>query len=140
MRWAAAASQHGQGTPGRHLDRTLMALADPTRRGVIELLRQEPRKASDLAEALSMTRPAMSRHLRLLRKTGLVTERELESDARVRMYRLERAPFLELRGWLDEVEGFWAEQLDAFKAHVERAPQPRRGRSAAVTRSKRRRS
>ena len=122
------------------MDRTLMALADPTRRGVIELLRQEPRKASDLADALSMTRPAMSRHLRLLRKTGLVTERELESDARVRMYRLERAPFLELRGWLDEVEGFWADQLDAFKAHVERAPQPRRGRTTAVTPSKRRRS
>jgi DNA-binding transcriptional ArsR family regulator len=139
MRWAAAASQHGKDTPGRHLDRTLMALADPTRRGVIELLRQEPRKASELADALSMTRPAMSRHLRLLRKTGLVTERELESDARVRMYRLERAPFLELRGWLDEVEGFWADQLAAFKVHVERAPQPGR-RTAPVTRSKRRRT
>jgi len=102
------------------LDRTLMALADPTRRGVIELLRQAPRKASDLAEALAMTRPAMSRHLRVLRKTGLVSESEPEHDARVRVYRLERTPFTELRGWLEEVEGFWADQLSAFKAHAER--------------------
>ena len=97
-----------------------MALADPTRRGVIELLRQEPRKASDLAETLAMTRPAMSRHLRILRKTGLVTESEPEHDARVRVYRLEREPFAELRGWLEEVEGFWADQLRAFQAHAER--------------------
>src|SRR5262245_41902009 len=103
-----------------------MALADPTRRGVIELLRQEPRKASDLAAALAMTRPAMSRHLRVLRKTGLVTESEPEHDARVRVYRLERAPFTQLRGWLEEVEAFWADQLEAFQAYAERA-QPRVG-------------
>jgi DNA-binding transcriptional ArsR family regulator len=108
------------------LDRTLLALADPTRRGVIELLRKKPRKASDLADELAMTRPAMSRHLRLLRKTGLVTESELESDARVRMYRLEREPFSELRGWLEEVEAYWGEQLAAFKLHAERRGKARR--------------
>jgi DNA-binding transcriptional ArsR family regulator len=102
------------------LDQTLLALADPTRRGVIELLRREPRRASDLAEALSMTRPAMSRHLRVLRKPGLVSESEPEHDARVRMYRLEREPFTALRDWLAEVEGFWADQLQAFKAHAEK--------------------
>jgi len=59
-----------------HLDRTLLALADPTRRGVVELLRQRPRRAGELADALSMTPPAMSRHWRLLRKTGLVAESE----------------------------------------------------------------
>jgi len=53
------------------LDRTLFALADPTRRRVIDLLRKKPRKASALADALSITRPAMSRHLRVLRKSGL---------------------------------------------------------------------
>jgi DNA-binding transcriptional ArsR family regulator len=103
-----------------HIDRTLLALADPTRRGVIELLRQEPRRASELAELLSMTRPAMSRHLKLLRKSGLVSESELDHDARVRMYRLERQPFDELRGWLDEVEQYWSEQLTAFKAFAEK--------------------
>jgi DNA-binding transcriptional ArsR family regulator len=108
------------------LDQTFVALADPTRRGVIELLRQAPRRASDLAELLATTRPAMSRHLRVLRKSGLVSESEPEHDARVRVYRLERQPFSELRDWLDEVEAFWADQLQAFKAHAEKRS---RGRS-----------
>jgi DNA-binding transcriptional ArsR family regulator len=102
------------------LDQTLVALADPTRRGVIELLRQEPRRASELAELLRMTRPAMSRHLRILRKSGLVSESEPDHDARVRVYRLERAPFTELQGWLSEVEAFWGDQLQAFKEHAEK--------------------
>jgi DNA-binding transcriptional ArsR family regulator len=102
------------------LDRTLVALADPTRRGVIELLREQPRRAGELAELLAITPPALSRHLRLLRKSGLVSESELDDDARVRMYRLEPAPFAELRGWLDEVEAFWGDQLQAFKAHAEK--------------------
>ncbi|HKO91069.1 MAG TPA: metalloregulator ArsR/SmtB family transcription factor [Polyangiaceae bacterium] len=101
------------------LDRTLSALADPTRRGVIELLRQQPRRAGELAEALSITPPALSRHLRLLRKTGLVAESELEHDARVRVYRLQAAPFVELRGWLEQVAAAWGDQLAAFQAHVE---------------------
>lgn len=102
------------------LDQTLLALADPTRRGVIELLRRQPQRASELAEQLGMSRPAMSRHLKLLRKTGLVSENELEEDARVRMYQLERAPFAELSEWLTEVEAFWGEQLQAFKLHAEK--------------------
>ena len=110
-----------------NLDRTLVALSDPARRGVVDLLRKKPHRASELADALSMTRPAMSRHLRLLRQTGLVSERELPDDARVRMYRLEREPFAELRGWLDEVEAFWADQLAAFKLHAEQRTK-RRGR------------
>jgi DNA-binding transcriptional ArsR family regulator len=109
-----------------HIDRTLLALADPTRRGVIELLRREPRRASELAELLSMTRPAMSRHLKLLRKSGLVSESEPDHDARVRMYRLERQPFDELRSWLDEVELYWSEQLTAFKAFAEKRGKSRR--------------
>ena len=108
------------------IDRTLLALSDPTRRGVIELLRREPRRASELAELLNMTRPAMSRHLRLLRKSGLVSESEPEHDARVRVYRLEREPFTALRGWLDEVEGYWGEQLGAFKAYAEKRAKGRK--------------
>ena len=93
---------------------------------MIDLLRKKPRKASDLADALDMTRPAMSRHLRVLRKTGLVSESELEDDARVRVYRLEREPFHELSGWLTEVEAFWGDQLAAFKAHAEARSKRRR--------------
>jgi DNA-binding MarR family transcriptional regulator len=92
---------------------------------VIDLLRQEPRRASELAEHLNMTRPAMSRHLRVLRKSGLVSESEPEHDARVRVYRLEPAPFGELREWLNEVEAFWGDQLRAFKAHAEKRSRKR---------------
>jgi DNA-binding transcriptional ArsR family regulator len=101
------------------VDRTLIALADPTRRGVIELLRGGPRRAGELASALEMAAPAMTRHLRLLRESGLVTEESHDDDARVRVYTLRRAPFTALRKWLDEVEAFWSFQLDGFAEHAE---------------------
>jgi DNA-binding transcriptional ArsR family regulator len=102
------------------LDRTFAALADPTRRRVVELLRKRPRRAGELAAAFGMSPPAMSRHLRVLRRTSLVEEDSLEEDARVRVYRLRPERFAALRGWLEEVEAFWGEQLGAFKAHAER--------------------
>ncbi len=102
------------------LDQTFVALADPTRRAVIALLREKPLCSSDMADALSTSRPAMSRHLRVLRQAGLVEEESLDQDARVRMYQLRREPFARLRSWLDEVEEFWADQLASFKAHAER--------------------
>jgi len=102
------------------LDRTLAALADPTRRGVVELLRKKPRRAGDLAAALAMSGPAMSRHLRVLRTTGLVEEDHQGDDARVRVYRLRQEPFGALRRWLDEVEAFWTRELQAFKDYAER--------------------
>lgn len=103
------------------LDATFGALADPTRRGVIELLREQPRRASDLADALDASRPAMSRHLRVLRASGLVeTTDDDEGDARERIYQLRKAPFEQLRDWLDQTERFWSVQLESFKAHVER--------------------
>jgi DNA-binding transcriptional ArsR family regulator len=109
------------------LDRTLAALADPTRRRVVELLRREPHRAGELAEAFGMSAPAMSRHLRVLRTRGLVEEtREEGGDARCRVYRLRPEPFRDLASWLAEVESFWTDQLGAFKRHAERAQ--RRGR------------
>lgn len=103
------------------LDATLAALADPTRRRVIDLLRLQPRPAGELAAKFGMSPPAMSRHLRLLRATGLVEEQRANvHDARLRVYRLRRKPFLELQSWLTQVEQFWTEQLDAFKNHTER--------------------
>jgi DNA-binding transcriptional ArsR family regulator len=113
---------------GRHttIDRTLAALADPTRRRVVDLLRKKPHRAGELAAAFDMTPPAMSRHLRVLRKTGLVEEDEVEGDARVRLYRLRPEPFSGLRRWLDEVESFWGDQLASFKAHAEARGKRRR--------------
>jgi DNA-binding transcriptional ArsR family regulator len=107
------------------LDRTFSALADPTRRRVVDLLRKKPRRAGELAAAFGMSPPAMSRHLRVLRKTSLVEEDSLEDDARVRIYRLRPEAFAELRGWLTGVEAFWDGQLDAFKAHAERTRRSR---------------
>lgn len=107
------------------LGRTLTALSDPTRRAVIELLVDKPHRAGELAEALSVSPPALSRQLRVLRASGLVASDLLESDARVRMYQLRPEPFLELRDWLSEVEAYWSDQLHAFKAHAERKPRRR---------------
>ncbi len=102
------------------LDRALTALADPKRRSTVDLLRRRPRRAGELAQALKLSAPAMSRHLRVLRRTGLVEESSLEDDARVRVYRLKREPFDQLTAWLAEVQSFWTAQLDAFKEHAER--------------------
>jgi DNA-binding transcriptional ArsR family regulator len=110
----------------RALDQTFLALGDPARLAVVGLLRKRPLRSSEIATALEISRPTMSRHLQLLRRTGLVEETALDGDARARVYRLRPERFAELRDWLDEVEAFWGEQLQAFKAHAERKPKRRR--------------
>ena len=102
------------------LDDTLAALADPTRRRVVYILRKGPRRAGELAAATGMSGPALSRHLRVLRVNGLVETETEDGDARVRLYRLRQQPFAALQAWLDQVDAFWGEQLGAFKAHAER--------------------
>ena len=109
-----------------NLDRTLLALADPTRRRVIDLLRSKPRRAGDLAAALSVSAPRLSRHLRVLRNSGLIEDSGVEHDARVRVYRLRPERFVIVRAWLEEVEAFWAAELSAFKTHAERTRTRRR--------------
>jgi DNA-binding transcriptional ArsR family regulator len=105
--------------PRAALNRTLAALADPHRRRAIDLLREGPRRAGDLAQAIGLPPPAMSRHLRVLRQSGLVEESHPEFDARVRIYSLRSGAMAALRDWLDETEALWAEQLSSFKKHVE---------------------
>ena len=102
------------------VDRTLAALSDSTRRAVVDLLRKKPHRAGELADALEMSPAALSRHLRVLRKSGLIVDDELEDDARVRLYRLQPGAFASLRDWLGEVEGFWGDQMQSFKQHAER--------------------
>lgn len=102
------------------VDRTLAALADPHRRLAIELLGQRPRRAGELAEALQLPAPAMSRHLRALRQSGLVVETHPPYDARVRIYALKDGAMADLKHWLAETERLWSEQLAAFKTHVEK--------------------
>jgi len=84
------------------LDRTLAALADPNRRRVIALLCERPHRAGELAQAARISFPAMSRHLRMLRRSGLVDEERDAVDARVRLYRLRPEPLEHLRAWLTQ--------------------------------------
>jgi len=113
--------------PKTELDATLSALADRNRRAVIDLLTEQPRRAGEIAASLSLTPPALSRHLRVLRRSGLIREQGVEEDARVRIYHLRKEPFDELRVWLDQVESFWTGELAAFRDHVERSTSRRKG-------------
>jgi DNA-binding transcriptional ArsR family regulator len=106
-------------TSAARLDRTLAALADPHRRRVIELLREGPRRAGEIADALALNPPALSRHLRTLKASGLIEEAHPQSDARVRIYSLRPAPMADLKAWLAETEDLWSAQLAAFKTHIE---------------------
>src|ERR687895_2369802 len=89
------------------------AIADPTRRRVLELVRDEELPAGRLAAEFAISRPAVSRHLRVLREAGLVRERR---DGRLRLYRADPAPLSELREWLD---GYWGGRLEALKRIAE---------------------
>ena len=107
---------------GKRIDDALAALADPARRRAVELLVQKPRHAGELARALRVSPSAMSKHLRILRDRGLVTEAHPAHDARLRIYSLRSAPMADLRAWLEVAERGWAEQLSAFAEHLERKP------------------
>jgi DNA-binding transcriptional ArsR family regulator len=100
------------------LDAALAALADPTRRRLLRLVGDRPRKAGELAEAFPVSRPAVSKHLRVLREAGLV---EAEPSGRARVYRLTPGGLSEVRRWVEETGRFWDAALEAFRRHVEEA-------------------
>ncbi|NRO99423.1 metalloregulator ArsR/SmtB family transcription factor [Paraburkholderia sp. NMBU_R16] len=102
------------------VDAIFAALADPNRRRAIELLGERPHSAGELASALALSPPALSRHLRVLKASGLVDEKHPEFDARVRVYSLKDGAMTELKRWVVGTEAMWAAQLSAFKAHVEK--------------------
>jgi DNA-binding transcriptional ArsR family regulator len=87
---------------------------------MVELIARRPMRAGEIADSLSLTPQAASRHLRVLRRGGLIQEKGIEEDARVRVYHLRQAPLRELRDWLDEVESFWVGELSSFRDHVAR--------------------
>jgi DNA-binding transcriptional ArsR family regulator len=89
------------------------AVADPIRRRVLELVRDRELAAGELASQFDVSRPAVSRHLRVLREAGLVHERR---DGRLRLYRADPAPLAELRSWL---EAYWDERLEALRSLAE---------------------
>ena len=106
----------------KRIDDAFAALADPARRRAVELLARSPRRAGDLARAIRVSPSAMSKHLRILRDGGLVTEAHPAHDTRVRIYSLRSAPMADLRVWLAAAERGWSEQLAAFAEHLERKP------------------
>src|SRR5687767_12488818 len=99
------------------------ALADPTRRRVIELLGDREHRAGELAAAAGTSAPVMSRHLRILLEAGFVADERVPGDARLRVFRLRREPVLALQAWLDQLQAHWNEQLGAFKRYVDEKEQ-----------------
>jgi DNA-binding transcriptional ArsR family regulator len=105
-------------TDAAPIDAALAALADPLRRRTVELLAVRPHRAGELAGALGVTPPTMSKHLRILRLGGFVTDTQPAFDTRVRVYQLRREPFIDLRQWFADTDRGWTEQLEAFSAHI----------------------
>jgi DNA-binding transcriptional ArsR family regulator len=109
------------------VDGLFSALADPTRRHVVQLLGRRPMRAGELADASGLSAPAMSRHLRVLLHAGVVSDERRQEDARLRVFHLRPEGLVPLQAWLDELQAHWNEQLESFQRHVERrAPSARR--------------
>jgi DNA-binding transcriptional ArsR family regulator len=107
------------------MDATLQALSDPGRRRLLDRLREGPATATELAELLPISRPGVSKHLRVLREAELV---EVEPQAQRRVYRLRSEPFEELDAWLGPYLRLWNQRLDAL--HTEVARGRRKGRES----------
>jgi DNA-binding transcriptional ArsR family regulator len=101
------------------------AIADPVRREILTMLRDEPRSAGEIAGRFAISRPAVSRHLRVLREAGLVRD---TADGRHRRYTLVTEPLDELAGWLEQFRrpAGWEHHLDALATEVHRTRRERR--------------
>lgn len=97
-------------------DAAFAALADPTRRAVLDLLRTGRRPAGEIARAFPVSRPAISKHLGVLRRAHLVEERR---EGRHRLYQLNPRPLQAVDSWLEQYRSFWTASLDNLKAFVE---------------------
>lgn len=102
--------------------RAFDAIADPIRRSILDLLRDGECSAGEIANRFPVSRPAVSRHLRVLRRSGLVKERR---HAQCRIYRLDPEPLREVDSWLNNYRTFWAARLHDLKSYVERKEKSR---------------
>lgn len=98
---------------------TLSALADDTRRAVVEVLADGPVSAGQLAARLQVTPAALTRHLRVLRGAGLVAVSLDTADTRRHVYSMQPVPLRQLGAWAEQLTEFWATQLTSFADHVE---------------------
>ena len=95
---------------------TFEVLAEPTRRHILDLLREQPRAVGELVDAVGLSQPGTSKHLRVLRDAGLV---DVRKDAQRRVYALRLEPLAELDAWLEPYRRLWAGQLDALERHLD---------------------
>jgi DNA-binding transcriptional ArsR family regulator len=95
---------------------TFDVLAEPTRRRILDMVRDRERSVGDLVESLSLSQPGVSKHLRVLREAGLV---DVRHDAQRRLYRLRAEPLAEVDAWLAPYRRFWAGRLDALERHLD---------------------
>jgi DNA-binding transcriptional ArsR family regulator len=98
---------------------TFEVLADPTRRRILDLLRERPRLVSELTEELGLSQPGTSKQLRVLREAGLVAVRP---DAQRRWYELRPEPLAEIDAWLAPYRSFWNQRLDAMEQRLDAMP------------------
>jgi DNA-binding transcriptional ArsR family regulator len=104
------------------MDTVLQALSDGSRRTVLEILRDHPAAAGELADALPIARPGVSRHLRVLREAGLVDVRQ---EAQRRIYSLRPEPMAEVDAWLGNYRALWQNRLDALHTEIARGKRTR---------------
>ena len=104
------------------MDAVLHALADESRRTVLEILRDHPATAGELADALPIARPGVSRHLRVLREAGLV---DVRAESQRRVYSLRPEPLAEVDDWLDAYRAIWRGRLNALHTEVARGKRKR---------------
>jgi len=100
----------------------LEVIAEPTRRRILEAVREGERSVGELVEMVGMHQPGVSRHLKVLRDAGLV---EVRRDAQRRLYRLRPEPLMELDAWLEPYRREWSARLDALEQHLERTSTPK---------------
>ncbi|HEY4417663.1 MAG TPA: metalloregulator ArsR/SmtB family transcription factor [Verrucomicrobiae bacterium] len=105
----------------RQLNRTFAALADPTRRRILEHLAHGDHCVTDLARPYAMSLPAVSKHLRILESAGLVRRRR---RGRVHSLKLEAAPMQQAQAWIEEYRKFWEGSLDRLDAYLKELQNP----------------
>ena len=98
---------------------TFEALAEPNRRRILDLLREEERPVNDLVRLLAVSQPSVSKHLRVLREAGLV---EVRVDAQRRLYRVRPEPLREVGKWLEPYRLLWESRLDDLERHLDEMP------------------
>ena len=101
---------------------TFEVLGEPRRREILDLLRERERAVGELVDRLDLTQPAVSKHLRILRETGLV---EVRQDAQRRWYRLRLEPLAEVDAWLEPYRRLWGDSLDALGRHLDEMEEER---------------